>query len=212
MNYWNIYGLFRRKSCLIILQLLILVHLKNNFFIVSTKVYTYYQLVFYKFLLSDIIFSIHFVNKQVLVYSEAAMDNANSILHALSAMLYMPWFICYTLSAMLYLLWFILYASSAMLHLLSFNCYAFSAMLYLLCVICYALSDMLYLICFIWYALSAMLYLLYLICYALYAMLYFLCFICYALSWILKVFNFLTAHEQTNGLSDMVTSWAAHRS
>ena len=158
MNYWNIYGLFRRKSCLIILQLLILVHLKNNFFIVSTKVYTYYQLVFYKFLLSDIIFSIHFVNKQVLVYSEAAMDNANSILHALSAMLYMPWFICYTLSAMLYLL----------------------------CLIFYTLSGMLYLLCFICNALSIMS--------------------------VLMVFIFFSTHGHTHTLSDIVTSWAAHRS
>ena len=59
-----------------------------------------------------------FFFKQVLVYSEAAMDNAVSILHALSAMIYYLHFICYALSAMLYLLRFICYALSAMLYLL----------------------------------------------------------------------------------------------
>ena len=49
------------------------------------------------------------IYKQVLVYSGAAMDNAISILHAVSAMLYLLCFICYTLSAMLYLLCFICY-------------------------------------------------------------------------------------------------------
>ena len=47
------------------------------------------------------------------MYSEAAMDNAVSILHALSAMIYYLHFICYALSAMLYLLRFICYALSA---------------------------------------------------------------------------------------------------
>ena len=93
--------------------------------------------------------------KQVLVFSEAAMDNAIFILYAISYMLYLICFICCDLSAMLYLLCFIFYALSAMLYLLCFICYALSALLYLICS-----TAMFYLLSFICYALPTLLYML----------------------------------------------------